>query len=190
MTGSMTAKLSIGATLLLALLAALGHGALAQGSDVVPFTLSTVGANAAGTLPAAQINSGHGCKGVNTPPELLWRAPPAGTKSFAVTLFDATARKGVGFWHWALFDIPGSVRSLAVNQTPDGAKTGRNDFGEPGFGGACPPAGDPVHTYAFTVWALGDPTLKFDAATPDAEIGAWLTAHALGKTDLTFTYKR
>ena len=47
-----------------------------------------------------------------------------------------------------------------------------------------------MHRYAFTVWALGDPSLKFDAGTPDAEIGAYLKAHALGKADLVFTYKR
>ena len=67
---------------------------------------------------------------------------------------------------------------------------GRNDFGEPGFGGACPPAGDPAHSYAFTVWAAGEPTLPFDSTTSDAEIGAFLKAHALGKADLMFMYKR
>ena len=177
-------------SLMLALCATvLPHGAQAQGR-AAPFTLSIVGSNAVGMLAAAQVHSGHGCHGGNAPPELLWSAPPAGTRSFAVTMFDATARKGVGFWHWVLFDIPPDKRTLDIGETPSGAKAGRNDFGEPGYGGACPPPGDPVHTYAFTVWALGDPTLKFDAGTPDAEVGAWLKAHALGKADLMFTYKR
>ena len=182
----------VGAASLLALFAAasLPHRALAQGSGSVPFTLSTVGKDAAGTLPAAQVNSGHGCKGGNSPPEMMWSGAPPGTKSFAVSFFDETARKGVGFWHWVLFDIPGNLRTLAAGQIPGGAKSGRNDFGEPGYSGACPPPGDPVHSYTFTVWALGDPTLKFDVGTPDAEIGAYLKAHALGKTDLIFTYKR
>ena len=190
-------RVSAGAALSLALCGAslatgvlLAQAAAAQQTDVVPFTLTVVDGNANGTLPSAQINGAHGCKGGNTPPQLLWSAPPAGTKSYAVTMLDQTARKGAGFWHWAVFDIPPGTETLAAKTVPPGVKSGRNDFGDAGYGGACPPAGDPAHTYAITVWALGDPTLKFDAGTPDAEIGAYLKAHALGNADLTFTYKR
>ena len=164
--------------------------ARAQGSDITPFTLSTVNGANGGKLPMAQVNSGHGCKGGNSPPELLWSAPPAGTKSFAVTMFDLTAKKGAGFWHWALFDIPASTRKLEINQTPDGAKSGRNDFGDTGYGGACPPPGDPAHQYRLSVWALRDPTISFDGGSSDKEIGTYLTDHTLGHADLMLYYKR
>lgn len=173
----------------LATLAVAGTPAVAQGSDVTPFTLSTLGSHSGGMLPLAQVNSAHGCHGGNSPPDLQWTAVPHGTKSFAVTLFDSTARNGAGFWHWAMFDLPGDLRSLAIGAKPPGAKVGRNDFGDDGYGGACPPPGK-AHAYHFVVWALGDATLPMKAGAPDSEIGAYLKAHALGKADLTMTYER
>ena len=164
--------------------------ARAQGSEITPFTLSTVKTTNGGKMSMAQVNSGHGCKGGNSPPELLWSAPPAGTESFAVTMFDLTARKGAGFWHWALFDIPASTRKVDINETPEDAKSGRNDFGDAGYGGACPPPGDSAHQYRLTVWALRDPTIPFDAGSSDKEIGVYLKDHALGHADLMLSYKR
>ena len=185
------ARFGCGAHLLVAagLLAAGNWPCLAQGSDATPFTLSTLNFNSGGTLPMAQVNSAHGCKGGNSPPAMQWSAPPQGTKSFAVTFFDVTARKGEGFWHWALFDIPPNTRKIDLNQTPPGAKTGRNDFGDAGYGGACPPPGE-THQYKLTVWALRDASLPFDSGSSDKEIGAYIKAHAIAGADLMTSYKR
>ena len=161
----------------------------AQGSDATPFTLSLLGSNAGGTLPLAQVHSGHGCKGGNSPPALQWSAPPPDTKSFAVTLSDTTANKGAGFWHWVLFDIPRDTRKLDINQAPNGAKSGRNDFADIAYGGACPPKGE-THQYQFTVWALRDATAPFGPGAPDKDIAAFVKSHALGKADLTLSYRR
>ncbi len=160
-----------------------------QGTDVTPFTLTALQADEAGRLSMAQVNSGHGCKGGNMPPTLQWSAAPAGTKGFAVTMVDLTANKGAGFWHWALFDVPPDARMLEAKQLPDGARTGRNDFGDAGYGGVCPPPG-PAHQYQLTVWAMGEATLSFDAGSSDKEIGDFLKGHALGHADLVLTYKR
>ena len=178
---------SVVASLALAVLAPSAAGA--QGSDSTPFTLSTLHSDSGGKLPLAQVNSGHGCKGGNSPPALQWSAPPAGTKSFAVTMFDLTARKGAGFWHWALFDIASGKHDLDLNEVPEGSKAGRNDFGDAGYGGACPPVNE-SHQYQLTVWALRDATIPFDAGSSDKEIGDFLKAHALGKAELTLYYKR
>ncbi len=161
----------------------------AQGSGTTPFTLSTLHSDSGGKLPLAQVNSGHGCKGGNSPPALQWSAPPAGTKSFAVTMFDLTARKGAGFWHWAVFDIPSGKHDLDLNEMPDGAKAGRNDFGDAGYGGACPPATE-THQYQLAVWALRDPTIPFDAGSSDKEVGDFLKTHALGEAEVNLYYKR
>ena len=161
--------------------------ARAQGSDALPFTLTIL--DAGGTLPMAQVNDAHGCKGGNASPALQWSAPPAGTGSFAVTVLDLTANKGAGFWHWALFDLSPGTRMLGAKQVPDGAKAGRNGFGDAGYGGACPPPG-PAHRYQLTVWAVGAPTLPFDTGSSDEEIGDFLKGHALGHADLVLTYGR
>src|ERR1700690_1238018 len=55
-------------------------------------------------LSLAQVNSR--CGGPHRPPALRWSGVPAGTRSFALTLFDPDAGGGAGFWHWLVFDIP------------------------------------------------------------------------------------
>ena len=63
-----------------------------------------------GQLALAQVNSR--CGGQNRSPALGWTGAPAGTKSYALTLFDPDAGGGRGFWHWIVFDIPATATSL------------------------------------------------------------------------------
>lgn len=127
------------------------------------------------------------CGGGNIPPALIWSGAPKETKSFALTLFDPDARGG--WWHWIVYDIPASVDRLGAN-LPPGAKSGRNDFGTTGYGGACPPPGSGVHHYRFTVWALPTATIPV-AGTPTGKIvGPYLEAHAIAHATLTATYQR
>ncbi|MDE9571691.1 YbhB/YbcL family Raf kinase inhibitor-like protein, partial [Xenorhabdus bovienii] len=83
---------------------------------------------------------------------------PAGTKSFAITVYDPDAPTGSGFWHWVAFDIPVDTQLLPANagksdssKLPIGTIQSRNDYGLFGFGGPCPPLGDKAHHYIFTV---------------------------------------
>ena len=138
-------------------------------------------------MPAAQRYSGG-----NRSPELSWQDPPEGTRSFAVTCFDPDAPTGSGWWHWCVLDLPASVRTLPEGVSAKelealGAVTLRNDFGEAEYGGAEPPAGDGMHRYVFTVWALPEETLGLakDGNCPTA--GFLLHAKALGKASLTAT---
>lgn len=103
-----------------------------------------------GRFAPAQIFSGFGCTGGNVSPQLSWRGAPAGTKSFVVTVYDPDAPTGSGFWHWLVINLPASVTSLSTGASrtaalPAGALETRTDFGPPGYGGPCPPAGDPPH---------------------------------------------
>ncbi len=46
-----------------------------------------------GQATEQQVFNGFGCNGKNLSPQLFWENPPAGTKSFAVTIYDQDAPK-------------------------------------------------------------------------------------------------
>lgn len=138
--------------------------------------------------------NGFGCDGPNLSPALHWQNAPAGTQSYAITVFDPDAPTGSGFWHWLVLDIPASVTSLAQGagngQLPAGSRSFNNDYGIKEFGGACPPQGHGMHRYQFTVWALPESTLAVSDGASAAVVGFMLNATALGKATLTATYAR
>jgi Raf kinase inhibitor-like YbhB/YbcL family protein len=135
---------------------------------------------------------GFGCSGGNKSPQLAWSGAPDGTKSFALTCFDPDAPTGSGFWHWVLFNIPASTTELPTGASseglPEGAVEARNDYGEQGYGGAAPPAGDIPHRYVFTVFAVDDALDLGPDATP-AYVGFNLTFHTLARAAIRPTYQ-
>ncbi len=172
--------------------AVLGAASMAQA-----FQVTSPDMEQGGTLQAAQVFKGFGCEGGNRSPALSWSGEPAGTKSFAITLYDPDAPSGSGWWHWTVVNLPASVHSLPAGAgdatgsgLPAGAVQGRTDFGVSAFGGACPPAGDKPHRYVLTVWALKTDKLPVDAAAPGAMVGFMLNGNVLGKATLTATYGR
>lgn len=149
------------------------------------------------TLKSAQVFNGMGCTGANTSPALSWTGAPAGTKSFAVTVYDPDAPTGSGWWHWVVYNIPATTTSLPTgagdaskNLLPAGAVQGNTDFGAPGYGGACPPPGDKAHHYFITVYALNVDKLDLPANATAAYVGFNLHAHEVGKAVLTALYSR
>src|SRR5262245_31534997 len=126
-----------------------------------------------------------------------WSGAPAGTKSFAITCFDPDAPTGSGFWHWLVVNIPPNATELALDagnpkapQLPRGALQTRTDFGTPGYGGPCPPAGDHPHRYLFTMFAVGTDSLQATADTSAAVIGFQLHFNTLAKAAIMGLYKR
>ncbi len=161
------------------------------------FTLESVEIKPGGKIAETQVYKGFGCEGGNVSPSLLWKNAPAGTKSFAITVYDPDAPTGSGWWHWVMFDIPADVTSLylgvgnpASGQTPRGAIQSRTDFGKPGYGGPCPPKGEKPHRYIFTVYALKVDKIDADESSSGALVGFMLNANKLGKASLTATYGR
>ncbi len=71
-----------------------------------------------------------------------------------------------------------------------GTVEGTNDYGQVGFGGACPPKGDGFHTYVFTVYALDVDKLDIDKNTNQAVIGYMINAHTIEKSSIISYYKR
>jgi hypothetical protein len=143
---------------------------------------------------------GFGCEGDNLSPALEWKNPPAGTKSFVVTVYDPDAPTGSGWWHWVMFNIPADVMKLeqgagdpAAGKVPAGAVQSRTDFGKPGYGGPCPPQGPSLkkpHRYVFTVHALKVDKLDLDESASGALVGFMANANSLGKASFTGRYGR
>ncbi len=146
-------------------------------------------------MTKVQEYKGFGCSGDNLSPALEWKSVPAGTRSFAITVFDLDAPTGSGWWQWIVYDIPATATSLPAGAgimaaLPAGAKQGRNDFGERNFGGACPPVGDRPHHYIFTVHALKVDKLNVPEDASAALIGFNIQSNRIGLAKLTTTYSR
>ena len=144
-----------------------------------------------------EVFNGFGCTGGNVSPQLMWKDAPAGTKSFALTLYDKDAPTGSGWWHWVAFNIPANVTMLdqgagtaGKGTMPKGCVQSRTDFGAPGYGGPCPPPAHGPHQYVITVYALDTEKLDLDENVSPAVAGYNIRAHAMGMASLVFYYER
>jgi len=149
--------------------------------------------------PLAQdfVYSGFGCSGGNQSPALSWSGAPAGTKSFAVALFDPDALHGRGFWHWLMVNIPAGTAALTRDagsndgsKMPAGAVQIKNGFRAMGYSGSCPPPSDDPHGYVMTVYALKLAALEVPADATPAAILTTIEANSLGKASLVYHFGR
>jgi len=171
--------------------------ALAFQAQAAKFEVSSPDIAANKKISNKHVFAGFGCSGENISPALEWRNLPAGTKSIAITAYDPDAPTGSGWWHWVVFNMPADTTRLAVNAgspaanlLPAGSVQSMTDFGQPGYGGPCPPQGHKPHRYQFTVWALKEDKLPLDAKAPGAMVGYFLNQNVIGKTTLTGLYGR
>ncbi|QJB56528.1 kinase inhibitor [Pseudodesulfovibrio sp. zrk46] len=160
------------------------------------FTLTSPTITNDHSLPEAHVLNGFGCSGGNLSPALQWADAPAGTKSFALTMYDPDAPTGSGWWHWVVFNIPASVSALPEGagteaaDLPRGAVQSRTDFGSAGYGGACPPQDHGDHHYIFTIHALDVEKLDLTKDSSAAMVGYFLNSHTLGSASITARYGR
>lgn len=166
-------------------------------SAAADFQLTSPTIKHKGTIGKVHVFDGFGCTGDNVSPELRWNNAPKGTKSFAVTMYDPDAPTGSGWWHWVIFNIPPDISALAAGAgkpggpgEPQRAVQSMTDFGEPGYGGPCPPAGHKAHRYIFTVYALKAEQLSLKPQASGAMIGYYLNQNALAKASFTGLYSR
>lgn len=168
----------------------------APGFSSTSFKLESTAVVAQGYFADEQVFNGYGCTGGNVSPPLRWSGAPSGTKSFAITLFDPDAPGGSGWWHWAIYDIPGAVSALPPGagnpkgELPHGAVQGRTDFGFAAYGGPCPPPHAKPHRYVFTLYALATEHLGLPSGTPAREIDAAIKSHSLAAASFTALYGR
>jgi Raf kinase inhibitor-like YbhB/YbcL family protein len=129
--------------------------------------------------------------GTDQSPPLRWSEPPSGTKSIALIVDDPDAPHGT--WvHWVLFNLPAQTRELeegvpATATLPSGAKQGKNDFGNFGFGGP-KPKGTAAHHYFFKLYALGT-ALDLAPGATKAELETAMKGHILDQGQLMGTYQ-
>jgi phosphatidylethanolamine-binding protein (PEBP) family uncharacterized protein len=95
---------------------------------------------------------------------------PAGTKALVLLVVDPDANQ---FVHW-------TVLASAFQQ-------GRNDFGNVGYGGPCPPSG--THHYRFTLSALAAPLKLAGHPSGSAVRTALAATKVLGRATLIGTSK-
>ncbi len=132
------------------------------------------------------------CNGAGVSPQLAWSAPPAGTASYALIVTDPDAPRRT-FVHWVLYGLPAVAQALpegvlGLGQLVDGGRQGRNDFGDLGYGGPCPPPGSPHH-YIFTLYAL-DAKLNLPVGATRARIEAAMQGHILAIGRLIGLFER
>jgi Raf kinase inhibitor-like YbhB/YbcL family protein len=107
---------------------------------------------------AGHFDPRYTCDFDNSSPELRWSSAPEGTAGFALVAEDPDAPKGL-FAHWVIYNIPAGLQHLPAGippqeTLPNGIRQGVNSFGKLGYGGPCPPPGDPPHRYVFRLYAL------------------------------------
>ena len=134
------------------------------------------------------------CDGDDVSPALTWKGAPDRTKELALVLEDPDAPGGT-FTHWLIYGLSPGTTSLPEG-LPDQAKLeqpiplrqGKNDFGEIGYQGPCPPNGQ-THRYVFRLLAL-DRELGLE---PTADRGAFESAiegHVIAEASVASSYGR
>jgi Raf kinase inhibitor-like YbhB/YbcL family protein len=130
--------------------------------------------------------------GADRSPPLRWSEPPKETQSLAVICDDPDAPRGT--WvHWVLFNIPAQNRELeegmpTTASLASGAKQGKNDFGNVGYGGPAPPKGK-AHRYFFKLYAL-DVALELPSGATKVQVEEAMKGHILAEGKLMGNYKR
>ena len=164
--------------------AASPRGSASPSGPVVPFRLTARAFIEGGAIPRE-----YTCDGENVSPALSWSGVPAGAASLVLLVDDPDAKD---FVHWIVLDMPATPPAGALPRALDGVKTpprqGRNDFGDVGWGGPCPPSG--THQYRFVLYALAAPLGVAAGANGTTVRAALATATVLGQATLEVTYRR
>ena len=97
-----------------------------------------------GAIPAR-----YTCEGDDVSPPLMLGGVPPAAKSLALIVDDPDAPDPAApkrVWvHWVIYNVPPTTKELPegvrADALPTGARVGKNDWGNAGYGGPCPPIG-------------------------------------------------
>lgn len=123
------------------------------------------------------------CEGENVNPPIEVSDLPENTKSLALIVEDPDAPRGI-YDHWIVWNIPPN-EAIRENSRP--GISGKNSFGNDGYGGPCPPSGS--HRYFFKVYAL-DTDLSIEAGSDKRTLQEAMKDHILGSGELMGQYQK
>lgn len=172
-----------GASLLVLAAFALAFGVSGKPSE--PFELRSSSIGVDGKLPVD-----FTCDGSRSSPPVEWVNPPAGAKSFALTMHHIPG-PGDKHVYWVLYNIPADTRALAKNVADVGVRgintvNSRTEYAPP-----CS-KGPGVKKYTLTIYALSSEP-KIDAQPSAVTMDILLDAikdRTLGTAVLDVTYER
>jgi Raf kinase inhibitor-like YbhB/YbcL family protein len=148
--------------------------------------------------PLAKKNAGNlkknpNCVGDNVSPPLAWANPPAGTKSYAISVVDPDGQNGLGVVHWVAYGIPASVTSFAegeVGKPSDKFVGGKGSAGRDVYVGPCTPPNTVYHHYTFTLIATDLDAKALPAGLTRDELFAKIKGHNKGATSIIGLFKK
>lgn len=143
-----------------------------------------------GTIPRE-----HAREGAENSPPLTVHDVPEEARTLALIVDDPDA-PGTTWVHWLLWgvpadraEIPEGVPGENIVESLGGARQGKNDFDEVGYGGPEPPEGHGTHHYRFTAYALSE-TIDLDAGAKREALESAMEGCILETARLTGTYER
>jgi Raf kinase inhibitor-like YbhB/YbcL family protein len=134
----------------------------------------------------------HAFENRDLSPALQWSGVPPAAKSLALICDDPDAPMGT--WvHWVIYNLPPDIAGLSEGvpkspELPDGAKQGVNDYKRTGYGGPCPPPGQP-HRYFFKLYAL-DAKLELKPGLTKPDLLKAMAGRVLAEGQLMGTFQR
>ena len=129
-----------------------------------------------------------GYKHGNKAPDIGFENVPDMSKTIALIMDDPDAMKAVGkVWVHQINYSSWSIDDMTEYDSSefDEIISGKNDFGELGYGGPAPPDGR--HTYIFKAYAL-DTELDLDEGYSKQELEDAMKGHILAEAKLTGTF--
>jgi len=84
---------------------------------------------------------------------------------------------GIGLF--LISELPAGAGNDESRRLPPTGVQCRNDYGEPGYGGPCPPPGS-THRYLVKAYALNVEKLPFGSETPPGKMARQLEEHSIG----------
>ena len=178
------------ATLLVACSLIYSATGLAEGEFNMPLILKSNDFVHQGEIPPTLT-----CDNGDSSPALNWSGLPANTKSLVLIVDDPDApdpaKPKMTWVHWILYNLPPTATELAqgvaADDLPAGTLQGKNDWGQSGYGGPCPPIGR--HRYFHKLYAL-DIELPNLHQPNKAQLEAAMAGHIMEKAELIGTYQR